>query len=157
MHGCEIAPHGRLADGHEGLQAGEKAKDVRAKRFETAAQVVKLAKRKAVECVLLAGDLFEYHDIDEAVVRRTVAVLDGFAPIPVFVLPGNHDPLVVGGIWERQSWKRVGEHVTLLREAAEIQIRGDVALYPAPLMQKQSMLDPTAWIPARSAGDSGFG
>jgi predicted phosphodiesterase len=139
--------------GMKALQAGEKAKQVRAKRFETAAQVVELAKRESVDFVLLAGDLFEHHDVDEAVVRKTVAVLDGFAPIPVFVLPGNHDPLVAGGVWDRQSWERAGDHVALLREAAEIPVGDDVALYAAPLKQKQSTLDPTARMPARAAGD----
>ena len=140
--------------GMRALQAGERAKEVRAKRFDTAARVVDLARREAVEFVLLAGDLFENHDVDDSVVRKTVAVLDGFAPIPVFVLPGNHDPLIAGGVWDRQTWQRVGSHVTLLREAAEIQIHRDVALYPAPLKQKQSTIDPTAWMPARAASDS---
>ncbi len=139
--------------GMKALQAGEKAKEVRAKRFEAAARVVELAKLERVEFVLLAGDLFEHYDVDEAVVRKTVALLDSFSPIPVFVLPGNHDPLIAGGIWDRQSWQRVGDHVTLLREAEEIQVREEVALYPAPLKQKQSTLDPTAWMPARAAGD----
>ncbi len=139
--------------GMKALQAGEKAKDVRAKRFETAAQVVDVANREGVDFVLLAGDLFEHHDVDESVVRKTVAVLDRFARIPVFVLPGNHDPLVAGGIWDRQSWQRVGSHVTLLREGVEVRVRDDVALYPAPLKQKQSMLDPTAWMPVRAASD----
>lgn len=139
--------------GMKALQAGEKAKEVRAKRFETAARVVELAKQEGVEFVLLAGDLFEHHDVDDSVVRKTVAVLDSLAPTPVFVLPGNHDPLVAGGVWDRQSWKRIGDHVTLLREADEVQISDNVALYPAPLMQKQSTLDPTAWMPSREAGD----
>ncbi len=139
--------------GMKALQAVGKAKEVRARRFETAARVAELAKREAVDLVLLAGDLFEHHDVDEVVVRKTVAVLDGFAPIPVLVLPGNHDPLVAGGIWDRQSWQRVGGHVMLLRDAAEVQLRDDLALYPAPLRQKQSTLDPTAWVPTRAEGD----
>jgi DNA repair exonuclease SbcCD nuclease subunit len=139
--------------GMKALQAGAKAKEVRAKRFETAARVVELANREGVEFVLLAGDLFEHHDVDEAVVRKTVAILDSFAPIRVFVLPGNHDPLITGGVWDRQSWQRIGGHVTLLREPAEVQVRDRVSLFPAPLRQKQSTLDPTAWIPARTAGD----
>lgn len=139
--------------GLKALQAAEKAKEVRAKRFETAARVADLAKREGVEFVLIAGDLFEHHDVDEVIVRKTVAVLDSFAPIRVFVLPGNHDPLIAGGVWDRQSWQRVGDHVTLLREAAEVQVLDGVALYPAPLKQKQSTLDPTAWIPARAVGD----
>lgn len=139
--------------GMKALQAGEKAKEVRAKRFETAARVVELAKREGVAFVLLAGDLFEHYDVDEAVVRKTVAMLDSFSPIRVFVLPGNHDPLIAGGIWDRQSWQRVGDHVTLLCESAEFHVREEVVLYPAPLKQKQSTLDPTAWMPARATGD----
>lgn len=139
--------------GMKALQAGEKAKEVRSKRYETAARIVELAKREAVDFVLLAGDVFEHHDIDEAVVRKTVAVLDSFAPIPVFVLPGNHDPLLAGGVWDRQSWQRVGDHVRLLREATEVLVQDDVALYPSPLRQKQSTLDPTAWMPPREQAD----
>ena len=140
--------------GMKALQAGEKAKEVRSKRYETVGRISELARSEAVDFVLIAGDLFEHHDVDEAVVRRTVTVLDGFAPIPVFVLPGNHDPLVAGGVWDRQSWQRVGAHVTLLGEAKEILVSDRVAIYPSPLHQKQSTMDPTAWIPSRAPGDS---
>jgi len=72
----------------------------------------------------------------------------------VFVLPGNHDPHIAGGVWDRQSWQRVGNHVTLLHEAGEVRVRDDVALYPAPLKQKQSALDPTERLPVREADDT---
>jgi len=114
--------------GMKALQAGEKAKEVRSKRYETAARIVELAKREAVDFVLLAGDLFEHHDVDEAVVRRTVTVLDSFGSIPVFVLPGNHDPLVAGGVWDRESWRQVGTHVTLLGKAQEILVSDGVGV-----------------------------
>jgi len=140
--------------GMKALQAGEKAKEVRSKRYETAGRIVELAKREAVDFVVLAGDLFEHHDVDEAVVRKTVTLLDGFGSIPVFVLPGNHDPLVAGGVWDRQSWQRVGAHVTLLGKAKEILVSDGVAIYPSPLHQKQSAVDPTEWIPSRAPGDS---
>ena len=139
--------------GMRALQAEEKAREVRAKRFETAAHVVELAKREAVDFVILAGDLFEHHDVDDSVVRKTVTVLNGFGPIPVFVLPGNHDPLITGGVWDRQSWQRVGDHVTLLRNSKETLVSDRVAIYPSPLRQKQSTLDPTDWIPGRASGD----
>jgi DNA repair exonuclease SbcCD nuclease subunit len=139
--------------GMKALQAGEKAKEVRSKRYETAGRIMELAKREAVDFVVLAGDLFEHHDVDEAVLRKTVTLLDSFGSIPVFVLPGNHDPLVAGGVWDRQSWRRVGAHVTLLGKAKEILVSDGVAIYPSPLYQKQSGMDPTEWIPSRAAGD----
>ena len=139
--------------GMKALQAGDKAKDVRSKRYETAAKVVELAKQEEVDFVLIAGDLFEHHDVDESVVRKTVAILDGFAPMCVFVLPGNHDPLVAGGVWDRQSWLRIGNHVTLLRDSEEVQVSEHVAIFPCSLHQKQSTMDPTRWIPDRTAVD----
>ncbi len=140
--------------GMKALQAGERAKELRSKRYETATQVANLAKHESVDFVIIAGDLFENHDIDETVIRKTVAVLDSFAPIPVFILPGNHDPSIPGGIWDRQSWQRVGNHVKLLTESTEVPYQNDIVLYPSPLKQKQSNLDPTAWIPSRVSGDN---
>ena len=139
--------------GMKSLQAGPKAKEVRAKRYETAGRIVELAKRENVDFVLIAGDLFEHHDVDELVVKRTLEVLDRFAPIPVFILPGNHDPLVAGGVWSRQSWKRAGNHVRLMDKAMEISFQEGIALYPSPLTHKQGSADPTAWIPVRLPGD----
>jgi DNA repair exonuclease SbcCD nuclease subunit len=140
--------------GLKAVHAGQKAKAVRDRRFATAEAVAALAKREAVDFVLIAGDLFEHHDVDDAVVRRAVKALDELAPLPVYVLPGNHDPLVPGGVWDRSTWRRVGAHVHLLRSAGEVPVGDGVVLLPAPLAQKHSTLDPTAVLPPRAAGDA---
>ncbi|MDD4454889.1 MAG: DNA repair exonuclease [Candidatus Methanomethylophilaceae archaeon] len=139
--------------GMKAAHAGEKAKVVRQKRFETAGRIVELAKQKDVDFVLLAGDTFEDHNVGDVAVKKTVDILNRFDPIPVYVLPGNHDPMVPGGIWNRDSWKRIESHVTLLRDQQEYCHDDDVALYACPLTQKRSGLDPTAWIPHREDGD----
>ncbi len=139
--------------GMKGLQAGEKAKELRSKRYETAGQVANLAKSESVDFVIIAGDLFEDHDVDESVVNKTVAILNTITPIPVFILPGNHDPSIPGGIWDRQSWQRIGNHIKLLTEPAEFPCQDNVVLYPSPLRQKQSNLDFTSWIPVRKPDD----
>lgn len=144
------------SDWQMGLRAvhgGAKSREIRAKRFEAASRVVDLAKRMNLDFVILAGDTFEHHDVDEVVVKRTVDILNRVAPIPVYVLPGNHDPWLPGGVWDRQSWKRVGSHVTLCTEAKEMEVGDSVAFYPCPLTQKRSSLDPTSWIPHRAKGD----
>lgn len=139
--------------GMKAAYAGEKANAVRQKRFEAAGRIVELAEEKDVDFVILAGDTFEHHNVDNAAVKRTVDILNRFDPIPVYVLPGNHDPMVPGGVWDRDAWERVGSHVTLLREPQEYRFSDDVALYACPLAQKQSGLDPTAWIPCREDDD----
>ncbi|NLM31105.1 MAG: DNA repair exonuclease [Methanomicrobiales archaeon] len=144
------------ADWQIGMKAahtGEKAKTVRQKRFETANHIVELAEEKDVDFVILAGDTFEDHNVDDVAVKRTVDTLNRLDPIPVYILPGNHDPMVPGGIWDRTSWKWIESHVALLREQQEYCHGGDVVLYACPLAQKQSNRDPTAWIPDRADGD----
>jgi DNA repair exonuclease SbcCD nuclease subunit len=139
--------------GMKAAHAGEKAKVVRQKRFDAASRIVELAEQEDVDFVILAGDTFEDHNVDDVAVKRTVDILNRLDPTPVYVLPGNHDPLVPGGIWNRDTWGRIGPHVTLLREQQEYRHSDDVALYACPLAQKQSSLDPTAWIPNRADGD----
>ncbi|MEG3056957.1 MAG: DNA repair exonuclease [Methanoculleus sp.] len=144
------------ADWQIGMKAthtGEKAKIVRQKRFETASRIAELAEEKDVDFVILAGDTFEDHNVGDVAVKRTVDILNRLDPIPVYILPGNHDPMVSGGVWDRASWKRIGSHVTLLREQREYLHGDDIALYACPLAQKQSTRDPTAWIPDREDDD----
>jgi DNA repair exonuclease SbcCD nuclease subunit len=139
--------------GLKAVYAGARSKEIRSKRFEAVSRIVDLAKDMNLDFVIIAGDTFEHHDVDEVIVKRTVDILNRFAPIPVYVLPGNHDPWLPGGIWDRQSWNRVGSHITLCTEAKEIKIGELIALYPCPVTQKKSNLDPTSWIPKRSEGD----
>jgi DNA repair exonuclease SbcCD nuclease subunit len=115
-------------------------------RFEAVARLVELAHRERVDFVLLAGDTFDGPAIDDEVVRRAVALLGDLAPVPVYVLPGNHDPLTADAVWARQSWSHRAAHVHLCTEAAPLRIRDDVELLPCPLGQKVSRVDPTAWI-----------
>lgn len=139
--------------GARSAQAGHRASEVRKKRLEAVESVVELAESEDVDFVVIAGDTFEDHDVDDVMVRKAVRLLNRLGPVPVYVLPGNHDPLVPGGIWDRDSWKRVGEHVHLLRAPGEIQVEEGAALYPCPLTQKRSTRDPTSVIPAREEGD----
>ncbi|NLZ30087.1 MAG: DNA repair exonuclease [Methanomicrobiales archaeon] len=144
------------ADWQIGMKAahtGEKAREVRQKRFDAAGRIAELAEEEDVDFVILAGDIFEDHNVDDVAVKRTVDILNRFSPRPVYVLPGNHDPAVPGGIWDRDSWGRAGPHITLLDEQRECPHSDDVALYACPLAQKQSSLDPTAWIPHREDDD----
>lgn len=135
-------------------QLGEHGTEARRLRFEAAARVVELAHRLAVDLVVLAGDTFDSPDLDQELFEQGLELLEGFAPLPVALLPGNHDPLVEGGLWQRQAWRRVGGHLRVLAQAEqEVAVREDLVLYPCPPRQRLSRRDPTAWIPARAPGD----
>jgi len=139
------------ADWHLGAgmaSAEQHAKQVREARFRAAERVVELSREHEVDAILVAGDLFDGPNIDDDVVLRTLQLLESVAPIPVFIIPGNHDIATAGGVWDRRSW-RPPDHVHLLLERTPTAV-GDAVLYPCPLTQKQSRRDPTAWIPPRS-------
>ena len=90
----------------------EVAAEVRQARFEALRRVVALAKEEAVAFVVVAGDLFQDNQVSAETAYQATAILAEAAPIPVHVLPGNHDPLCpcqppvrparVG--WEHKLW-----------------------------------------------------
>lgn len=65
------------------------------------ASVLKTAHDHEADVVLLAGDTFDHHRVPQNLVERAAAVFAG-APLPVVLLPGNHDPALDTAIY-RQS------------------------------------------------------
>jgi len=62
--------------------------------------VLLTAQAMKADAVLLAGDTFDNHRVPDAIARRAGEMLDE-APVPVVVLPGNHDPAMPDGIFHR--------------------------------------------------------
>ena len=144
------------ADWHLGARSaalGERAADSRAQRLKTAEKLVDLAAEQAIDIVLVAGDVFDRPDVDAHVVGKAIDLLNEFAPRPVVILPGNHDPAGPGSVWSRRDWRRLDPCVQLATEPEVMEILPQVRLFPCPLDQKVSRLDPTAWIPRREDGD----
>jgi len=122
---------------------------VREHRLAAARRVIQTAKDQQADFVLVAGDLFEDNAVDRVLVQKVADILAG-AERPVYIIPGNHDPLAPGSVWQHASWAG-STNLRILREAAAVEIPGGT-LYPCPLLEKHSRKDPTAWI---HAGDDG--
>lgn len=139
--------------GAASTQAGTRSRELRRNRLKVVRRICAQAVERRVDFMIVAGDMFEDNDVDDLLVRDVVGVLNSIAPIPVFAIPGNHDFLGSGCIWEGQGWKNVGSHVRLLEEQEEFSVNGGTVIYPCPVRQKRSGIDPTAWIPPRREGD----
>ena len=140
------------ADWQLGMKAahvGEAAARVREERLAAARRVVGAARDQGAEFVLIAGDTFEDNGVERALIQKVADILGG-SRVPVYLIPGNHDPLTPGSVWEHPAWKSM-EHVHVLREDKPVDIPGGI-LYPCPVKDKRSRKDPTAWIPSREAG-----
>jgi len=145
------------ADWQMGMRAaklGEAGKRVREERLAAGRRVVQAAKENGVDFILVAGDLFEDNAVERTLVQQVADILAS-APCPVFVIPGNHDPLVPGSVWEHRSWD-AAKNVVILKENASLSAPG-CALYPCPVKEKQSGQDPTAWIAAEGDGKPRIG
>jgi DNA repair exonuclease SbcCD nuclease subunit len=129
--------------GMRAVHAGDAAKAVRAARLTTAEQICQLTAKEAVDFLLLAGDTFEDNAVDRDLVEQVAGLLNG-AGCPVYMLPGNHDPIQPGCVWEHPAWRSAG-NITILSEAYPVPIAGGILL-PCPLRSRRSQEDPTAWI-----------
>jgi len=140
------------ADWQIGLKAAHAANAatrIREERFKAAERLVEQARQTGAEFIVVAGDTFEHNAVDRILVQRTADILAGFGR-PVFIIPGNHDPLVPGSVWGHPAWK-ASPDLRVLREAAPVPIE-DGEILPCPLYEARSRGDPTSWIPSASSG-----
>jgi DNA repair exonuclease SbcCD nuclease subunit len=138
------------ADLHLGLRITrfrpEVARKIREARFQALEKLRQAAKDQAVAFVLIAGDLFDDHAVDGDLARRAFDLLESF-PAPVYILSGNHDPLLPGAVWDRPPWNQASpSRVRVLRAARPEPVCAGVLLLPCPVFRKTSLNDPTAWI-----------
>jgi hypothetical protein len=139
------------ADWQIGMKAahlGEKAGAVREERLLAARRVVKSACEHQAEFILLAGDTFEDNGVNRGLVASVAHIL-AEAAMPVHIIPGNHDPLVPGSVWDCSAWKSAA-NVRIHRDSAFLDIPAG-RLYPCPVRMKHSDKNPTAWIHADPA------
>jgi DNA repair exonuclease SbcCD nuclease subunit len=140
------------ADWQIGMKAGalgDAGARIREERLAAGHRVVAAAKDLQVDFIVVAGDLFEHNAVDRVLVQKVADILGSFGG-PVFVIPGNHDPLTRGSVWEHPAWK-ASDSVRVLREESPIEVPGGM-LYPCPVLERHSGRNPTAWIPVERTG-----
>ena len=85
------------ADLHLGLApkrfTKESADRIRGARIEAMRNILAQAEKHKVGFIVIAGDLFEDNAIDGTIARMAFDILEESSPVPVFIIPGNHDPL----------------------------------------------------------------
>ncbi len=128
---------------------GAGSADVRRARIESAERVVRIARERGADAMLVTGDTFEDNAVSTADVQRVSDILAAFGG-PVYIISGNHDPAVAASLWQHPGWRRPNLH--LLLNETPVEAAPGVTLYPCPLSSTTSSQDPTAWI-AGAGGD----
>jgi DNA repair exonuclease SbcCD nuclease subunit len=127
-------------------------------RFEAVRRVFDLAIVERADFILVAGDVFD-SDTPAAATRQAALELLRDAPVPTYLISGNHDPCAEGSVWFHpefglalENFKNV--HLALDREPVEL-LNGEAVLFPCAARAKHTREDVTDWIPtadrARSA------
>ncbi len=105
--------------------------------------------------VVVCGDVFEPNQIDRQVLVRA---LDSMAavPVPLYVLPGNHDPLDAASIYRSGALRQhVPGHVQVLDTFEFVPAAPGVWLHPAPWTSKRPLKDLAARDVGLAQGEPG--
>ena len=123
-------------------------------RLRAVETVARLATEHAVDAVLVAGDVFDAQTVSERTIRRLFNALSGFAG-PWLMIPGNHDAALTESVWTRAMRLRAlpaNLHLALTPATLPFPDLGFTALM-APLTQRHTFDDLTAWFDAATAPD----
>lgn len=132
----------------------DRGAEARAERFRCVERIAALAKAENVDAVVVAGDVFDDNQVSPRVLQQARDALEAFAPIPVLLVPGNHDAAEPGNILERVPRDRPSlSHVHVLTTFDPLELDG-VVYFPCPLLRRDTLADPTDGLPERDSGDT---
>lgn len=127
-------------------------------RIEVLDRILQAADRHAADAVLCAGDLFDDPRPAREWWEEVAARLQKAGnKRPVFLLPGNYDPLTTDSVWASEhpfrkllpAWAHVVD-----RDDFEYVFPSGAVLHAVPCRSKAGQRDPTELIPARAPGDA---
>lgn len=111
-------------------------------RFDAIRTMGRVAKDQNCQFMLVCGDTFESNLVDRKTVARALEALKD-VPVPVFILPGNHDPLNAASVYRSSTFiERKPAQVQVIETAASIIITEGVELVGAPWMSKRPVANP---------------
>lgn len=114
-------------------------------RFDAVARLLELAVAEECRFVVVAGDVFESNRVDERTVARGLDALATAGAPPVYLLPGNHDPLDAAAVWRSAAFRdHCPPGVHLLASGEPIAVAPGVEVVGAPWRRKSPGADPAA-------------
>ena len=110
-------------------------------RLAAVRMIGRLAAEHRCAFVLVCGDVFESNQLGtKTIVRALDAMAD--IPVPVYLLPGNHDPLDAASVYRRDAFtSRCPPNVHPLTEAGLRVLQPGVELVAAPWPSKHPLGD----------------
>ncbi len=127
-------------------------------RLDAVRRILDLAEQYAVDAILCAGDVFDDPSPDQIWWQGLLDCLNerDRGERPLFLLPGNHDPLTPKSIWAADSPLRAAlpawVHI-VDREGYKHILSDGAVLYASPCTSQAGSDDLAMRLPAREPGD----
>ncbi|MEJ2531754.1 MAG: metallophosphoesterase [Halioglobus sp.] len=111
-------------------------------RIDAIKRLGDLAAEHGASFIAVAGDVFESNQLSRQTVLRSLNALDAL-PVPVFLLPGNHDPLDATSIFSSREFAGAGATVIVIRDSTPLPVPGlpHVEVVGAPWRSKHPTTD----------------
>ncbi|MEM7707135.1 MAG: exonuclease SbcCD subunit D [Pseudomonadota bacterium] len=118
-------------------------------RIDAIGTLGRLASERQAQFIVVAGDVFESNQLSRQTLLRTVDALEAL-PVPVLLLPGNHDPLDGSSIFSSAPMLNASPHIIVLRDEAPVPVPGaaGVEVVGAPWRNKRPSTDLCAQLAA---------
>jgi DNA repair exonuclease SbcCD nuclease subunit len=121
--------------------AGEAQPRYSAARRDAVAGLGALAAEVGAEFVVVAGDVFEHNQLPPQVVSQSLEAMRAIG-IPVYLLPGNHDPLDASSVYTSALFTAERpDNVVVLDRAGVHEVQPGVQLVAAPWRSKSPTTD----------------
>lgn len=113
-------------------------------RLDAVARIGAVAERVGARFVVVTGDVFEHNQVERQTILRACEALKRI-PVPVVLLPGNHDALEPGSLWTSAQWAaHKPDHVTVVTDETPLEIVPGVEIVGAPWRSRRPVSDPAA-------------
>lgn len=121
--------------------AGDAQPRYSAARRDAVAGLGQLAAEVGAEFVVVAGDVFEHNQLPPAVIGQSLEAMRAIG-IPVYLLPGNHDPLDASSVYTGALFTgECPDNVVVLDRPGVHQVRPGVEIVAAPWRSKAPTSD----------------
>ena len=110
-------------------------------RFDAICELGRIAKEEDCQFMVVCGDVFESNLVDRKTVSRALEALKA-VPVPVYLLPGNHDPLNAASVFRSTTFlERKPPHVHVIEDTAPIHVAEGVEIVGVPWTSKRPLND----------------
>ena len=134
--------------------AGDAQPRYSAARRDAVAGLGALAAEVGAEFVVVAGDVFEHNQLAPQVIGQSLEAMRAIG-IPVYLLPGNHDPLDASSVYTGALFNAERpDNVIVLDKAGIHQVRPGVEIVAAPWRSKAPTTDLVAEVLDAMQGSS---